>query len=172
MTEQTDPNQPVVLTTVPSLEQADAIVAALQAEGFDAFVANSNTTNLLPHMSLMINRKGIEIMVRQCDLQAASELLGSDVPEEIISEAAEQADNETDKYASAAVKSLIFSLLLSPLFILAIYFYIKAKRGNRTLPPNDVARYRKNMGLCFWGMIVLAIGCSIIALTIFENHSY
>ena len=65
-----DPNQPVVLATVPTEAEAAMIAAALENEGVSAHTAGGLLSTLYPGAS-----EGVDILVRQDDLERAREAL-------------------------------------------------------------------------------------------------
>lgn len=176
MTKADDPNQPVVATTAATIEQADLIAATLKAAGIEAFIANAYATSTLPHCNLSLNRKGIEVYVRKSDLQAANELLAKMQENAEVRKQTEGEPNLTDDYGEAAVKSMLFSLIFSPMWLVAVYYYIKANKSKRNLPPTNETLFRKNMAKCAWGVILLAAGflllVGFIAYYKFNDYYY
>ena len=65
-----DPNQPIVLTTVPTEAEAAMIVAALENQGVVA-----HATGTLPSEFRIGLERYVEILVRQEDLERAREAL-------------------------------------------------------------------------------------------------
>ena len=65
-----DPNQPVVLATVPTEAEAAMIAAALENEGVSAHTAGGVISTLYPGAC-----DGVHILVRQADLERAREAL-------------------------------------------------------------------------------------------------
>ena len=65
-----DPNRPVVLTTVPTEEQAAVIVAALDAQGIEAQAVGQLTSGFRAEAP-----GGVSVLVRQADLARAQTVL-------------------------------------------------------------------------------------------------
>ena len=65
-----DPNQVVVLTAVPTEAQAEMIVAALEARGLQARTTGALTSGLRAGAP-----GGVEVIVRQADLEQARAIL-------------------------------------------------------------------------------------------------
>lgn len=70
-----DPNQPVVVTTVPTEAEAAMIAAALENEGVSAQTEGGVISTLYPGAC-----DGVHILVRQADLERAREALGTIEP--------------------------------------------------------------------------------------------
>ena len=67
-----DPDRLVRLTTTGSATEADIIQAVLRANGIDAVISESHSSHMLPHY---VFGRGVPILVRQSDLQAAKAIL-------------------------------------------------------------------------------------------------
>lgn len=70
-----DSNQPAVLMTTPTEAEAAMIVAALENQGVSAYAAGGLLSTLYPGAS-----DGVQILVRQDDLEQAREALRSIEP--------------------------------------------------------------------------------------------
>jgi hypothetical protein len=156
-----DKNQPVVVTSAPTLEQACVIRAVLQTAGIAAFVPDETAAALLSHLKIAIHRKGINVAVRQCDLETAREVLDAPPPTgEEWQPLADDEQNRTDKYASSAARAVIFSLLIFPLGVMTFYYFFRALGRQHENPPTDRGKYRRNMifALCYMIVVILLVG--------------
>jgi hypothetical protein len=168
-TEKVDHGRPVVIAQATSLPQADVICAMLRTVDIEGFILNEHTSQLLPHLDLLINPKGIQIAVRQADAQAAREQLGKHehgkLEEEDQDPAAER--NLTDSFARAAAVSGVFAVFVNVLVVIIFWYYFRARKSAKTLPPTDVILFKRNMRVAKLCMVAAAaiITC-LIAITI------
>lgn len=147
---------PVVIAQAGSLMRADVICAVLRTNEIESFIINENVSHNLTHLGLAIQPNGIQIAVRKSDQAAAQEILDEHGALEEEDENFKE-PNATDRFASRAGVSTIFSILFTPLGFVALWYFYSATISKHELPPTNPVHFRRNMRLAKFGMIFAVI---------------
>ena len=143
-----DPDRLVVITSLPTLEQADVTRATLQAEGIDAVILDENTASTL-HMSFATYSDGIRVAIRARDVPKARQVLNLPDGEEV------EPSSEADTLAAAAYRLAFFSCIFPPLLFVTFGFFLRAARAGQTHRPVDPYLYRKHLLYAFFLGVLL-----------------
>ena len=150
----------VVVASAPTLCEAEVTRAVLQAAGIDAFIIGEAAAQWLPHMSVALNPRGIEVAVRAEDADAAEEALKPQ-PEAFqgphAKEPVEDADyaNSPDYYAERAYRSTWLTFICLPFVFVTPYLFIRAVNAASGMPPRDRRKFRARMTVVFVVGIIL-----------------
>jgi hypothetical protein len=133
--QEADPNRPAIVAHATSLGQAEVIAAVLRAEGIDSAVYNANAAATLSHIPYAVNPRGIEVAVPADQAEQAREILSAGPPEELADAEEEPARDSSpeaapsaEDYARYSLRCAVLSILLGPLVVLAIWYFLKSLR--------------------------------------------
>ena len=131
--------------------EASLIRAKLAEAGIEAFVPDENSSEMLWHLRLAINRQGVQVWVRPGDVEAAKNILAGEGPS---LPAADQrvSEGQADAYARRAALSALFAWLFPPLVLWTFYCGLRALLSARKEPPADQSLFHRNV----WASAILA----------------
>ena len=166
----------VVIGAAGSLTQADIMSAALASAGIEAMIVDENATNLLGHINIAVNPRGIRIAVPARDAENAARILkGKDDGWGSIDrqEAAEPSSKVTEERLSAdqcarkAYYAAFFSWWLPPIAVVTAFWFAKAVAVRRDYPPENAGRFRRRMLVAFFlGILVPTCATIVILLAV------
>ena len=157
-----DPDELVPAGTARSISEADVLRALLQTAGIEAFIPNETSTVILPHLFFAINRRGVPVLVRARDVEAAREVLkplsheeksAPDAPDEPD----DSSPNDAAQYAQRAARSAVFAWLFPPLALWTLYCMVQALRARAVKMPADPRGFTINL----WCAALFGIGIAI-----------
>ncbi len=158
------PIELAVAVTAATLSEAELLCALLRAEGIDAFVPNSHSTNVLMHASLGLNPRGVQVMVQAEDVEPAKEVL-AELRAEPDTEVFEAPDNTADQYARSAYYAAVCSLIMVLFVPLTFWYYFRAQAAAQREAPADPQRFHRHMK---WAVIMMiAMTVLIAAMSLF-----
>jgi len=144
----------VVVATAGTLQQADMMRLALQADEIDAFIVDESVANTLWHLSPVLHPKGIRIAVGEADAERAREVLDSLPPLRVVPEES----NPADRYGRKAAVAGVFALIVTPLSLLVVYYIVQALRALSVSRPMRPRAFRQNLLVAaILGILVPAI---------------
>ena len=65
--------------------------------------------------------------------------------------------NLTDRFARAAAASGVFAVFVNVLVVIIFWYYFRARKSAKTLPPTDVILFKRNMKIAELCMVIAAI---------------
>jgi hypothetical protein len=153
----------VVVAVVGTLRDADVTRMVLEGFGIQAIIIGESTTNVLAHVSLGLNPRGVRLAVPANDVPRALEIIADDrgvAGDDSASPRKRLPPTRAEEYAQRAFWAALMSWFFPILLPAVIYDLVKARQaageGGRRL--RDPRRYRRDMTKAMLLFLPLAVG--------------